>query len=141
MALPLFNAQQAAVAAGDAQARLAMRRTEALALDVRTQLRDSLAELAASRRIAEAWRDQVLPAREAITEGATREYFFMLKGPWDPLSAQQQLLTARMGELEALRDYWLARAALAAAVGEPALADADASAPAAKPATEPAVQP
>ncbi len=122
--LPLFNAQQAALAASDSNARLALRHAEALALDVRRQLRTAHAQMLAARAIAKAWRSEALPAREAIVESAEREYFYMLKGPWDPLQAQQELLTARIGAAESVSDYWIARIAVAEAAGDLSIAAA-----------------
>ena len=121
--LSVFNAQNAALAAGDSQARMALRRTEALALDIGTELRGAYAQLQASRHIALAWRDEVLPARATVVDSVQREYGFMLKTPWDLLSAQQNLLAAQIGAAESARDYWIARIAVAEAAGDLSIAE------------------
>lgn len=121
--LPLFTQQQAALAEGDAAARLAMRRAEGLALDARVQVRSAEAAMREARRRAATWQDEVLPARQAIVDGQKREFFYMLRGPFDPMRAKQASLEAEIEAVEALRDYWLARAALALATGDLGLAD------------------
>lgn len=125
--LPLFSQQQAALAEGDAAARLAMRRAEGLAQDARVEVRSAEAAMREARRRAATWQDEVLPARRAIVDGQAREFFYMLRGPFDPMRARQAALEAEIEAVEALRDYWSARAALALATGDLALATEEAA--------------
>lgn len=120
--LPLFDARQAAVAAADGEARAAMRRAEALALEARREVRSAWAGLRAARELVETIRDGVLPAREAIVSGEQAEYFYMLKGPFDPLRARQEELKAREAQNAALSQYWLERIELARAAGDLSIA-------------------
>jgi cobalt-zinc-cadmium efflux system outer membrane protein len=117
--LPIFDWKQAAIAASDTQARTAMRRAEALALEARHEVRTSHARLRAARARAETYRDQVIPARAAITDGEQREFFFMLKGPFEPLEAQQETYAARAALAQSLGEYWIARIELARASADP----------------------
>lgn len=123
--LPLFDARTAEVAAGDAEARLALRELEGRMLDVHRELRLAEASLATARRRAETWEREVLPARRKIVDSNAREFFYMLRGPFDPMHAQQAALEAEIESVAALRDYWLARVQLARTSGELALAKAD----------------
>jgi outer membrane protein TolC len=110
------------VAAADAEARAAMRRAEAVALDARRQIRSAYAGLRAARELVVTYRDSVIPARAAITSGEQGEYFFMLKGPFDPLRAKAEELKAREALAAALSQYWVQRVELARAAGDLALA-------------------
>jgi outer membrane protein TolC len=116
--LPLFSAGQAAIAAADSQARLAMREAESLALDARRDVRLAWAEMLEARRRHLALAGEAVPARERIVEGAQGEFAFMLKGAFDPLRSQEQLIEARESATAALADYLVARVALARAAGD-----------------------
>lgn len=131
--LPLFDARTAQIAAGDAEARLALRELEARVLDVRRDLRLATASLANARRRVETWQSEVLPARLKIVDGNAREFFYMLRGPFDPMHAKQAAIEAEIEAVAALRDYWLARVQLARASGDLALAQGDAAAKGATP--------
>lgn len=123
--LPLFEARTAEIVAGDAEARLALRELESRMLDVRREVRLGQATLAHARRQVEVWQGEVVPARQKIVDGNAREFFYMLRGPFDPMHARQAELEAEIEAVNALRDYWLARVQLARASGELALVKAD----------------
>lgn len=123
--LPLFDARTAQIAAGNAEARLALRELEAKVLDARRDLRLATASLANARRRVETWQSEVLPARLKIVDGNAREFFYMLRGPFDPMHAKQAAIEAEIESVAALRDYWLARVQLARASGDLALVRGD----------------
>jgi len=123
--LSLFSQQEASLAASDSLARLAMRRAESLAMDVRVQVRQAQAEMAVARARVEAWKNEVIPARAVLVDNRVREFFFMLKGPFDPMRAKQAALEAEIEYTRALRDYWEARARLALATGDLSLSIAE----------------
>lgn len=131
--LPLFDARTAQIAAGDAEARVALRELEAKVLDVRRDLRLATAALANARRRVQTWQTEVLPARLKIVDGNAREFFYMLRGPFDPMHAKQAAIEAEIESVAALRDYWLARAQLARASGDLALVRGEALAKGATP--------
>jgi cobalt-zinc-cadmium efflux system outer membrane protein len=58
-----------------------------------------------------------MPLREEIVERTQEQVNFMLMGVFELLRAKRQEYDAYLGYLEAVRDYWLARAALGQAVG------------------------
>jgi len=70
-----------------------------------------------ARARAEAFRTQLVPARMEATRQAQQEENFMLIGTFELLLSKQREYDAYQGYLEALGDYWIARAALAEAVG------------------------
>ena len=112
--VPLFDQRQQAVLEADAGLRSAMRQLEAIALEVRRQVRLHAEELATMRRLVERHERDILPSHERMAA---------LLGAGDPgdiqrLSRRLDLLDAQRGHLRALRDYWLARSALAQAAGQ-----------------------
>jgi outer membrane protein TolC len=115
--LPLFNAGQAAVAAQDSVARQALRQAEALALDIRKQVRLAFAARSMARAKEAMWRERGVEFSSNSTTGKQLEYNFMLVGPFDPLHAKHTELDARAAAAEALRDYWIADLELERASG------------------------
>jgi cobalt-zinc-cadmium efflux system outer membrane protein len=94
--------------------------------------------VAAARAQVAAYRNELLPQREAVVNGAQELQNFMLVGPFDPLLARQQAYTAYAGYLQALTGYWIARADLAAAVGSRLPSGEAANTPEVEPALAPA---
>jgi cobalt-zinc-cadmium efflux system outer membrane protein len=89
----------------------------ALALEVRSQVREAREQLRAVRARAEHARDVRLPAREALLRLAQEEHDYMLAGAFDLLDARAALDLGRIEEAGLRRDYWIARARLERAVG------------------------
>lgn len=117
LALPLFDQGQAAIARAEArleQSRAALARLE---LDIDHEVRAGVERVAAQREIAQAYRDALIPQREAIVAREGERYNYMLIGAFELLVAKQQEFDAYQGYLEAVRDYWQARVALARAIG------------------------
>ncbi len=59
----------------------------------------------------------MVPERERVPDLTVTNYNAMVKGPYDLLLARQNELAAERGYIDALRDYWIARADLERAVG------------------------
>jgi cobalt-zinc-cadmium efflux system outer membrane protein len=115
--LPIFDQRQAAIARLEAQRRQQDRRLAAVAIDARSEVRLAAARVRAARQTALHYRDTLLPLRKAIAEQTLLHYNGMFVGPFQLLAAKQAELDARRGAIEAARDYWIARAELARAVG------------------------
>ena len=115
--LPVFDQGQAKVT----QAMLRLRRAqdELLAHEtkVRAEVRRARAVMMSSSEKAQRLRETVLPLKERITQLTLKDYNYMLTGPFEVLEAEQHENEAYLEYLEALADYWIARAALQAAVG------------------------
>jgi len=116
-ALPLFDQGGPSVARAAAELLKAENELQALQSHVRTEVRKAAAEVAAARRIAERFRKTILPLKEDIVQMKLKEYNFMLIGVFDVLMAKNEQGEAYLDYIEAVRDYWLARAELAAAMG------------------------
>jgi outer membrane protein, heavy metal efflux system len=115
--LPVFNQGQGRIAKLEAQLRQAERRLESEAVAIRAEVREARDRLIAKRDLASYYRDELLPGRKRILELTLTHYNAMLKSPYDLLLARQNEISAERGYIDALRDYWIARANLEKAVG------------------------
>jgi cobalt-zinc-cadmium efflux system outer membrane protein len=88
-----------------------------LSLDVRNQVQLAHAAMANAKARAQTYRQLMIPARMAATQRAQEEENFMLIGTFELIEVKQDEYAAYAGYLNALRDYWLARADLRYAVG------------------------
>jgi cobalt-zinc-cadmium efflux system outer membrane protein len=114
--LPLFDQRQAYIARLEAERRQQERRLAALAIDARSEVRLAQGRLMANRRVAAHYRDVVLPGRKQILDLTQLHYNGMLTSLYQLLAAKREEVEAQRGYLEALRDYWIARADLERAV-------------------------
>ncbi len=115
--LPIFNQGQGRIAKFEAQLRQAERRLEALAIEIRSDVREARDRMLAKEDLAIYSRDELVPDRKRVLDLTLTSYNSMLKGPYDLLLARQNELAAERGYIEALRDYWIARADLERAAG------------------------
>ena len=115
--LPFFDHGQGRTARLDALARQAQDRVTAEAVAIRSEVRTARERLRAARAIAEQYRDGILPRRERVVSLAQDSYNGMLLGVYDLILAKQSQVAAYRDYLDAVRDYWSARADLARALG------------------------
>ena len=115
--LPVFNQGQGRIAKLAAQLRQAERRLESEAVVIRAEVRETRNRLIEKRDLAGYYHDELLPGRKKILELTLTHYNAMLKSPYDLLLAKQNEISAERGYIDALRDYWIARADLERAVG------------------------
>jgi cobalt-zinc-cadmium efflux system outer membrane protein len=115
--VPIFNQGQPASARANARARQAEQRYLALAADIRSDVRAARDKMLLSRRQVEYFKSTALPARTRVTEESQLEYNAMQIGPFQLLQAKQEEVRTGAESVEALRDYWVARADLEKAVG------------------------
>lgn len=117
LALPLFDWGRGRIARGKAELQIAEAQVAARELDVVRDVKLADARVRAARQRIERYRTQLLPAREQAVEQTQRELNYMLTDVFELLSMRQQADASYSGYIDALRDYWLARAELARAVG------------------------
>lgn len=115
--LPIFNQGQAKIARGEAQLRMAHRKFEGLAIEIRSEVRELRDRLISKRDIARFYRDDLLPTRHRITAQTLVQYNAMLVGAFETFQARKEDVEAERGMIEATRDYWITRAELERAVG------------------------
>jgi len=154
--IPLFDQRQASIARLDAFKRQAENNLQALAIDVRSDVRSARARLTSARDIVEEYRKVLVPLREDIVRYSQQNYDAMLLGVYQLIQAKQSEFQAYAEYIGSLRDYWVARSDLERAIGTrlspeatpsrpPAVAPqpgpAKTSPPPAAPATAPASSP
>lgn len=115
--LPIFDQRQALIARLESQRREATDRLDELAVDARSEVRVAWARLASSRRVVQRYKTAVLPLREREVTQAQLQYDAMQIGPFELISTKQAQIEAYRSYLDAVRDYWMARADLELAVG------------------------
>ncbi len=115
--LPIFNQGQGEIAKLTAQYRQAQRELEAMAINIRSEVREARDQLIAARDLTSYIGKRLLPTQQKALNLTLEQYNFMLKGAYDLLLAKQNEVAAERSYIEAWRDYWIARAELERAVG------------------------
>ena len=110
--IPLFDQGQAATAAARASLERARQNYIATAVEVRSAARTARNRLLAARARADYYRRVILPLRQEITRQTQLQYNGMQVGPFQLLQAKQNEIDAGVQSIDALRDYWVARAQL-----------------------------
>ena len=115
--LPLFNQGQSRIARGEAQLRMAQRKFEQLAIEIRSEVRELRDRLISKRDVAQFYRDDLLPTRQRVIALTLLNYNAMLTGAFELFTAKREEIEAERAWIEARRDYWITRAELERAVG------------------------
>lgn len=115
--LPLFGRNQGSVLRSEALHEQIRAELAQLDSDIAAEVARGHAQLLAHARRVQRHREGLIPQREAIVARLQEMQNWMLVGPFDVLLARREEFSAYTGYLDALRDYWLARVALARAVG------------------------
>jgi cobalt-zinc-cadmium efflux system outer membrane protein len=115
--LPIFNQGQGAIATAQARLRQSQRRYAALAVEIRSQVRRARNQMSAARDRAEYYQQVILPLRHQIVQQTQLQYNAMFVGVFQLLAAKKEEIDAGREYVEALREYWTARAELERAVG------------------------
>jgi cobalt-zinc-cadmium efflux system outer membrane protein len=111
--IPLFDQGQARTGRAAAELRRAQQEYYALAVKIRSISRALRDRAQGARDRASYYRDIMLPLHERIVNEAQLQYNAMQLGPIQLLRAREQQIETGAAYVEALRDYWLARAELA----------------------------
>jgi len=115
--LPLFDQGQPATARLTAVIEQAKDEYAAQEVNVRSEVREALAALAAAREAVAFSRTNLLPLQRRILGETLLHYNGMQKNTYDLLLAKDREQQAEQSVVEATRDYWLARVSLEFAVG------------------------
>lgn len=115
--LPIFDWGKAKIARAEAQLRQSEERLSALAIDIRSQVRESRARLIAAQDTVRFYQKALLPERQQILMLAQTHYNGMQLGVYELLLAKQNESLTHRDYIETVRDYWIARSQLERAVG------------------------
>jgi cobalt-zinc-cadmium efflux system outer membrane protein len=114
LALPLFDSGGARAAEAEARLRAALAQTQAQASALRAQARLAAARLQAARGTVEHYLEGLLPLARRELELAQQDYNAMQADAAMLLAVKRRQLDTGRQFVEALRDYWQARAAVEA---------------------------
>ena len=118
--IPLFDWGDARVAKAEQLYLQAVERTAETAVNARSEVRQAYFGYRSAYDIARHWRDEIVPLRKRISEENQLRYNGMLIGVFELLADAQAQIASVNGYIEALRDFWLARADLdMALIGAP----------------------
>ncbi len=115
--LPIFDQRTAYIARLEAQRASASRRVSALAIEIRSRVREGVLSLKASRAMASYLTHTLVPLRDKIVEQSQLHYNGMLLGLFELVATQRESSDARRSAILARRDYWIARFDLENALG------------------------
>ncbi|HSI49993.1 MAG TPA: TolC family protein [Ideonella sp.] len=122
LTLPLFDfgagGSPAAVQA-EAQYRQALHHAAEVAVNARSEVRESSSAYLTAHALARHYRDEVLPLQQRIADENQLRYNGMLLSVFELLADAREQITSVTGYTEALRDFWLADADLQQALAGP----------------------
>ena len=117
LTLPVFNQGQGAVARAEAQLASAQATRQILETQIGNEVQRHAERMAAARERATAYREALIPQREAVVARYQERVNFMLTDAFSLLLAKQQEYAAYGGYVDAVQAYWAARVELVRSVG------------------------
>jgi outer membrane protein TolC len=118
--LPVFDTGDAIRSQADARTLAALNRRAQAAAEAGSQLREAYGAYRGSYELARHYRDEIVPLRKSIADENLLRYNGMLIGVFELLADAREQVGSVVQALEAQRDFWLADAALQAAlIGRP----------------------
>lgn len=115
--LPVFSSNRGRLLRADAELQTAVNEVRQIQTDVDNSVRLAYTGLQNLRARIDEFQSRLIPQRIETTARAQEEVNFMLTGVFDLLALKQAEYDAAEAYLGTIRDYWLARADLALAVG------------------------
>ncbi|MET0856127.1 MAG: TolC family protein [Telluria sp.] len=115
--LPLFDWGSARVAKAEAIYMQAVNKMAQAAVEARSEARESYLDYRSSYDLARHYRDDVIPLRKKISDETLLRYNGMLISVFELLADAREQAGAVNSYIEALKDYWIARTNLEAALG------------------------
>jgi cobalt-zinc-cadmium efflux system outer membrane protein len=115
--LPLFNWGNAASATAQAQFRKELRHYQALAIEVRSDIRLAYAQMTGARTRAAYFVSAILPLQQRMLDQTQLLYNAMSVGVFQLLQAKQAQIAAGRSYIDELRGFWVARAQLEQVTG------------------------
>jgi cobalt-zinc-cadmium efflux system outer membrane protein len=115
--VPIFNQGQSRIARGEAQVRIDESKLEALAVNIRSQVRESRDNLISLSESAKFYQTDILPTRTQMMKQAMLEYNAMALSPYVLYQTKSEEAESERAYIDTVRDYWITRAELERAVG------------------------
>jgi len=114
--MPLFDFGSARVARAEATYMQAVNRAAQMAVNARSEVRESYSAYRTAYDLAKHYRDEVVPLRQRISEENLLRYNGMLASVFDLLADSRGQISSVTSAVESLRDYWVAETNLQAAL-------------------------
>ena len=114
--LPLFDFGTARVARAEAIYMQSVHRTAQVALNARSEVRESYSAYRTAYEVARVYRDDVVPLRKRISDENLLRYNAMLSSVFELLADAREQIAGVTGAVEALRDHWIAETDLQSAL-------------------------
>jgi outer membrane protein TolC len=114
--LPLFDFGTARVARAEATYMQAVNRTAQVAINARSEVRESYSAYRTAYDLAKHYRDEVVPLRKRISDENLLRYNGMLASVFELLADSKDQISSVTAAVEALRDYWVAETNLQSAL-------------------------
>ncbi len=114
--LPLFDFGAARLARAEATYMQSVNRTAQVAINARSEVRESYSAYRTAYELARHYRDEVVPLRKRISEENLLRYNGMLASVFELLADSRQQIASVTEAVEALRDHWVAETNLQAAL-------------------------
>ncbi|WP_288380881.1 TolC family protein, partial [uncultured Massilia sp.] len=115
--LPLFDWGGARVARAESVYMQSLHRVADAALTARSEAREAYLGYRTNYDLARHYRDEVIPLRKRIADETLLRYNGMLASPFELLLDAREQAQAVSSYIDALKDFWLADAALDGALG------------------------
>ena len=120
--IPLFDWGSSRVAKAEALYMQSVNRLAEAAINARSEVRESYQGYRVAYDIAKHYRDEVVPIRKRIADENLLRYNGMLIGVFELLADARAQISSVNGYIDALRDFWLAKADLdMAMIGKPTM--------------------
>lgn len=110
--LPIFDRNQGTVAAHESEFDALMERYHGAAVDLRSAAREARNRVLSTHARARQFQEVIVPARRRVVEQTLLQYNAMQIGVFQLLQARREQLDAELAQVDALRDFWIAKAAL-----------------------------
>ena len=118
--IPIFDWGTAKVAKAEALYMQSVNRLAEAAINARSEVREAYQGYRVTYDIAKHYRDEIVPIRKRIADENLLRYNGMLLGVFDLLADARSQIASVNGYIDALRDFWLAKADLdMAMIGRP----------------------
>ena len=106
--LPLFDFGSTRTVRAEAVYLQSVNRTAEIAVNARSEVRESYSAYRSAYDIAKHYRDEVLPLKKRISDETLLRYNGMLLGVFELLADSREQVLSVTAYVEALRDYWIA---------------------------------
>lgn len=125
--IPIFDWGSAKVAKAESLYMQSVNRLAEAAINARSEVREAYHGYRITYDIAKHYRDEVVPIRKRIADENLLRYNGMLIGVFELLADARTQIASVNGYIDALRDFWLAKADLdMAMIGKPNMSGANA---------------